>query len=231
MTEKTLKFNNVRVNKKEFHKSKKPIDLMSVNADQIVVSDKFNHNNKGFKYFIGYQEGEIVKPLCIILPQMSGHIKYFEYGGMDMSFLIKDDEVWEKYEQIWGLIKNKLGIKFHSEPVYDKKYLKTKVREYDGVIKTNFLGNDVPNENMHYTCIACITIDSVMNMDKKNYPQVYLEECKYKIKKIQMSRFINVELDLDSDNELKYDNDSDSDSDSDNDNDSDSDSDNDSDSE
>ena len=120
MTEKTLKFNNIRVNKKEFHKSKQPIDLMSVNVDQIVVSDKFKHNNEGFKYFIGYQEGEIVKPLCIILPQMSGHIKYFEYGGMDMSFLIKDDEVWEKYEQIWGLIKNKLGINFHSELVYDK---------------------------------------------------------------------------------------------------------------
>ena len=120
MTEKTLKFNNIRVNKKEFHKSKQPIDLMSVNVDQIVVSDKFKHNNEGFKYFIGYQEGEIVKPLCIILPQMSGHIKYFECGGMDMSFLIKDDEVWEKYEQIWGLIKNKLGINFHSELVYDK---------------------------------------------------------------------------------------------------------------
>ena len=120
MTEKTLKFNNIRVNKKEFHKSKQLIDLMSVNVHQIVVSDKFKHNNEGFKYFIGYQEGEIVKPLCIILPQMSGHIKYFEYGGMDMSFLIKDDEVWEKYEQIWGLIKNKLGINFHSELVYDK---------------------------------------------------------------------------------------------------------------
>ena len=127
------------------------------------------------------------------------------------------------------MIKNKLSIKFHSEPGHDEKYLKTKVKEYDGAIKTSFLGNDVPNENMHYTCIACITIDSVVNMDKKNYPQVYLEESKYKIKKIQMSRFINVELDLDSDNELKYDNDSDSDSDSVND--SDSDSDNDSDSE
>ena len=72
MSEKTLKFDNIRVNKKEFHKSKQPIDLMSVNVDQIVVSDKFKHNNEGFKYFIGYQEGEIVKPLCIILPQMSG---------------------------------------------------------------------------------------------------------------------------------------------------------------
>ena len=136
MTKKTLKFNNIRVNTKKFHLSKEPIDLMSVNIDQIVISDKFKHNNEGFKYLIGYQEGEIVKPLCIILPQMNGYIKYFEYEGKNMSFLIKDDKLCEKYEQIWGLIKNKLGIKFHSLPVYDKKYLKTRVREYDRMIKT-----------------------------------------------------------------------------------------------
>ena len=64
------------------------------------------------------------------------------------------------------------------------KYSKTKVKECDGVTKTNFLGNGIPEENMHYTCITCITIDSVMKMDKKYFPQVYLEECKYKIKKI-----------------------------------------------
>ena len=93
MTEKTLKFNNIRVNKKKFHMSKKAIDLMSVNIDQIVISDKFNHNNNDFKYFIGYQEDEIVKPLCIILPKMSGYIKYFECGDQNKSFLTKDDEV------------------------------------------------------------------------------------------------------------------------------------------
>ena len=82
-----------------------------------------------------------------------------------MSFLIKDDEVWEKYYKIWDAIKNKLGVKFHSEPAY--KYLKAKVREFNAVIKINFFGNDMPNENMHYTCIACITIDSVMRIDKK----------------------------------------------------------------
>ena len=125
MSEKTLKFDNFRVNKKEFHKSKQPIDLMSVNVDQIVISDIFKHS-------------EIVKPLCIILPQMSGYIKYFENGGKNMSFLIKDDEVWEKYKQTWDAIKNKLGIKFHIEPVYDKTCLKAKVREFDGKIKTNF---------------------------------------------------------------------------------------------
>ena len=167
MSEKTLKFNNIRLNKKEFHKSKEPIDLMSVNVDQIVVSDKFKHNNKGFKYFIGYQEGGIVKPLCIILPQMSGYIKYFENGGKNSSFLIKDDNVLNKYNKIWNVIKNKLNIKFHSMPIYDKTYIKVKVREFDVKIKTNFLGNEVPKENMHYTCIVCMTVDSVMKMDKK----------------------------------------------------------------
>ena len=77
MSEKTLKFNNVALNKKQFHKSKQPIDIKSVNVDQIVVSDRLKHSDDGFKYFIGYQEDEIVKLLCIILPQMSGYIKYF----------------------------------------------------------------------------------------------------------------------------------------------------------
>ena len=120
MSEKTLKFDNIRLNKKEFHKHKQPIELMSVNVDQIGISDKFKHSDEGFKYFIGYQEGEIVKPLCIILPQMSGYIKYFENGGKNMSFLIKDDEVWEKYENFLDVIKNKRNIKFHRKPVYDK---------------------------------------------------------------------------------------------------------------
>ena len=84
-----------------------------------------------------------------------------------MSFLIKDNEMWDKYDSIWDVIKDKLVIKFHSEPVYEYEYLKAKVREFDGVIKTNFLGNGMPKENMYYTSIACITIDSVMNIDKK----------------------------------------------------------------
>ena len=121
MSEKTLKFNNIKINKKEFHKSKQAIDLDSVTTDKIVVSDKFRHSEEGYKYFIGYQEDEIVRPLCVILPQMNDYIKYFENGGKNMSFLIKNDEVWEKYEDIWDVIKNKLGIKFHSEPIYEKK--------------------------------------------------------------------------------------------------------------
>ena len=94
MSEKTLKFNNIRLNKKEFHKSKEIINLMSVNVNQIIMSDKFKHNSEGFKYFIGYQKGGIVKPLWIILPQMSGYIKYFKNGDKNMSFMMKDDEVF-----------------------------------------------------------------------------------------------------------------------------------------
>ena len=112
MTEETLKFNNAILNKKEFYKSKEPIDLLSINVHQIVVSYKFKHNNESFKYCIGYKEGEVVKPLCIILPKMSRYIRYFENESKNMSFFIKDDEVWDKYNEIWYVIKDKLGIKF-----------------------------------------------------------------------------------------------------------------------
>ena len=131
MSEKTLKFDNVRVNKKEFHKSKQPIDLDLVNVGQIVVSDKFKHDDDGF---IGYKEGQIVKPLCIILPRMTGYIKCFAKGGKNMSFVIKDDDVLDKYNDIWDKIKETLSIKFHNTPVYDEQYIKAKVREFNGAI-------------------------------------------------------------------------------------------------
>ena len=70
MSEKTLNFDNINVNKKEFHKFKQSVDLDLINVDQIVVSDKFKHSDDGFKYFLGYKDGKIFKPLCIILPQM-----------------------------------------------------------------------------------------------------------------------------------------------------------------
>ena len=167
MSKKWLNLTILGLIKKEFHKSKQPTNLMSVNVDQTVISDRFKHSDEGFKYFIGHQEDEIVKPLCIILPQMSGYIKYFEKGGKNVSFFVRDDNALDKYNEIWDKIKEKLNIKFHSKPAYDQKYLNAKVREFDGKIKTNFLGNEVPKENMHYTRIACITIDSVMRIGKK----------------------------------------------------------------
>ena len=168
---------------------------------QIKQQQYLTNRDNGFKYFIGYKEGEIVKLLCIILPQMNAYINYFETGGKNMSFVIKNDDVLDKYKEIWDKIKGKLNVKLHSMLVYDEKYMKAKVREFNGVIKTNFLGDEVPKENEHYTCIACITIDSVMRTEKKNYPQVYLEEFKYRTKKTKMTKFIEAELESESESE------------------------------
>ena len=82
--------------------------------------------------------------------------------------------------------------------VYDEKYIKAKAREFNGVIKRNVLDDEIPKESMHCTCVACITIDSVIRMEKKNFPKVYLEECKYKMKKIKMPKFIDTELESES---------------------------------
>ena len=100
-----------------------------------------------------------------------------------MSFMIKDDIDLE----IWNKIKKTLNIKFHSVSVNDEKYIKVKVKEFNSVLNTNFLVDEVPKEGVH----------SDMKMEKKNYPQVYLKECKYKIKK-KIPEFIDVELESDS---------------------------------
>ena len=107
----------------------------------------------------------------------------------------------DKYNEILEKIKETLSIKFHNTPIFDEKYIKAKVREFNGVIKTNALSDEVPKENEPYTCIVYITIDSVMRMGKKNYLQVYLEECKYRTKKTKMIKFIEAELESESKSE------------------------------
>ena len=92
-------------------------------------------------------------------------------------------------------------------PVYDKKYIKAKVSEFNGAIKSNFLGEKIPKESMHYTCITCITTDSVMRMEKKNYLQVYLEESKYRMKKTKMTKFTEAELESESESESELESD------------------------
>ena len=125
-----------------------------------------------------------------------------------MSFVIKDDDVLDKYNELWDKLKTDLNIKFHRMPVYDEKYIKAKITEFNRVINTNFLGDEILKESMHYACIACITIDSVMRMEKNNYPQVYLEECKCKIKKIKTSKFITTELESESESDSELESDS-----------------------
>ena len=165
------------MSKKDFYDSKKAVGLNVVDINKIVVSNKIKGNNETSKYFIGYMADiDVVTQLCIILPQMSGHVKYFENGGKNMSFKIDDDSVYIKYTQIWNKVKELLGIKLYSKPIYDDNYIKTKVKTFRDIIKTLLSGGDknpdkISKERVEYACIACISIDSVLKVDK-NYPQV-----------------------------------------------------------
>ena len=94
--------------------------------------------------------------------------------------MIEDDSILVKHNETWNNVKNTLNIKFHSMPVYHEKYIKAKMKEFNGVVNTNFWSDKIPKEGVHHSCIACISINFVMKMEKKNYPQVYLEECNMK---------------------------------------------------
>ena len=198
MSEQTLQFGEKVVNKKDFYASKQAIALDSVDSSKILVSDRFKLSDDGCKYFIGYSDSDVIRPLCIVLPQMSGYIKYFDNGGKNMSFKIEHESVYLKYTKIWNKIKRLLGTKFHSQSIYDDIYIKTKVKTFGGVTSTFFSKDELPKERNHYVCIAAICIDSVLKAEKKNYPQIYLEQCKYKLNKRKPVDFIDVEVDLSS---------------------------------
>ena len=141
MSKQTLKFSDIVVNEKEFYASKQAIPLNSVNTNNIVVSYRIKYNDDGFKYFIDYlNDDDIIRPLYIILPDMSGYIKYFDNGRKNMSFKIKDESVYLKYIEIWNKIKDILDVKLHSQPIYDDKYIKTKLKTFNNMINTLFSG-------------------------------------------------------------------------------------------
>ena len=105
-----------------------------------------------------------------------------------------------KYTEIWNKIKNLLNTRFHSQPIHDDKYIKTKVKRFSAILNTLFSDNEIPKERNHYIWIAAISIDSILKVDKKNYPQAYFEQCKCKIKRRKPVDFIDAEVDLSSDN-------------------------------
>ena len=91
--------------------------LDSVDLSKIVVSSRWKLNDTTYKYFCGYLNNDVIKPLCIILPQMNGYIKYSEDGGKNMSFVTDDEKVSEKYNEIWHVVKGLLKLKFTTSPI------------------------------------------------------------------------------------------------------------------
>ena len=134
---------------------------------------------------------------------MNGYIKYFEDGGKNMSFVTDDEEVYEKYNEIWEVIRKFLKLKFTVGPVRDDKYTVAKLKIFNRINRTAFTNNIIPLERNSYTCIPAIDIDSVLKIDNKRaYPQAYLEQGKYKLKKRRVVNFIDNEIiDEDSDND------------------------------
>ena len=192
--------------KKKFYSSKKAILLDSIDLSKIVVSSKWKLNDITYKHFCGYLNNDVIKPLCIILPQMNGYIKYFEDGGKNMSFVTDNEKVYEKYDEIWNVVKRLLKLKFTVGPIREGKYISAKLKIFRKKNLTTFSNNIVPSEKNHYICIPAIDIDSVLKIDKKVYPQAYIEQCKYKLKKRKVVSFIDSEIIGDSDDGYDTDN-------------------------
>ena len=114
---------------------------------------------------------------------MSGYIKYFDNSGKSMSFVTDNKEIYEKYSEIWNVVKRLLKLKFAVSPVRDDKYILAKSKIFNKKNGTTFTNNVMPIEKNYYICIPAIDIDSVLKIDKKAFPQAYLEQCKYKLRK------------------------------------------------
>ena len=208
MSLKKIKFGDKEVDKKEFHSSKQAILLDSVDLDKIVVSSKWKINETAYKYLCGYLNNDVIQPLCVILPQMNGYTKYFDNGGKNMTFFMDIEKVYNKYNEIWEVIRKLLKVKFAVNPVRDDiyvKYLEAKLKIFNKINRTTFnYKNNIPIERNHYICIPAIDIDSVLKRDNKTaYPQAYLEQCKYKLKKRKFVNYIDDEIiDDDSDSDI-----------------------------
>ena len=194
MSGKSINFDDKKINKSSFYKNKKLFSLNDIDVNKILVSKKESYGTKNsLKYFIGYNDGDVIRPLCILLPQMIDYVKHFD-SKLIITKLLK------KYNKIWERVGNLLNIKFDSETVYGDvdKYIKRKIKMFGDRVNTNFQGKKVPKENASYKCISLIMLDSVIRVNKKYYPQTLLEECKYVIRKNNMENLINNDLSLSS---------------------------------
>ena len=148
-------------------KSKKVIKIDNIDVNKILVSKKKPYGSKNsFKYFIGYNDDDFIRPLRIKLPQMIGYVRNFD-GNWTMSFKISDSNLLKKYNEIWKKVEKLLKIKYEGEPVYgnNDKYIKTK-KIYGDSVNTNSQGKSVPKEKAPCKCLSIIMLDSVVKAKK-----------------------------------------------------------------
>ena len=184
---KVIDFKDKKINKKDFYNNKKQFKIKDIDINKILVSGPESYGNKNAKkHIIGYSN-DVIRPIRIFLSHMVGYVKCFDDNKI-MLFLADDTkEFLKEYIKVWEKIRDLIGKKFNSEPVYGDKYIKTKINSYNNDIRTNFHGEGnsrkVPKESYTYKCFSLISLDSVIQMGKKYFPQTLLEECKYKLTK------------------------------------------------
>ena len=153
MSGKSINFDDKKINKSSFYKNKKLFSLNDIVVNKILVSKQESSygTKNSLKYFIGYNDGDVIRALCIILPQMIDYIKHFD-SNKTMSFKVSDNKLLKKYNKIWEKVGNLLNTEFDSEPVYDDvdKYIKTKIKMYGARVNKNIQGKKVPKENASY---------------------------------------------------------------------------------
>ena len=207
-----LHFDDKKILKSSFYKDKKINNIEDIDVNNISISKKESYGNKNsLKYFIGYNDSDIIRPLYIRLPQRTGYARKFD-EIVTMSFIVKDKKLLKNYTKIWETIEKLMKITFESKPVYgeDVKYIKTKIKMDAGSLITNFHNKKMPKEKALCRCLSIIMMDLVIKANKKYYPQTFLEECKYMQEKIKIENYINEDLensesDSDSNNETESD--------------------------
>ena len=151
----------VKKKQTNFYKFKKLFNIHNLDVNKILVSKKESYGTKNsLKYFIGYNDDDVIRPLCIKLPQMVGYVKHFD-SNKTMSFKVGDNKLLKKYTKIWEKISNLMNIEFDSEPVYgdNDKYIKIKIKTYEDRLNTNFQGKTVPKENTSYKCLSLTVLE------------------------------------------------------------------------
>ena len=216
MSGKSINFDDKKNRKREFYKSKKIFQIDDVDVNKILVSKKEPYVTKNsLKYFIGYNDNDVIRSLCVRLPQMTGYARKFDENAT-MSFRANNKQLLKNYNKIWEKVEKLMRIDFESKPVYgdDDKYIKTKIKIYANNMNTNFHNKKMPKEKAPCKCLSIIMLDSVIKANKKYYPQTFLEECKYVQEKIKTENYIDEDLeksesDSDSNDETESDIDND----------------------
>ena len=212
MSEQTINFDDKEINKKDFYNRKNKFNIKDIDTNKILISKPVSHGKNNIKkYIFGYNDNTIIS-LQLFLPKMTGYLNIFEDGTRKMSFLTDNNEFLERYTKIWEKISDLIDKKFDSDPTCNSKYINTKIRSYNNDIIKNFhdidnKNNELPEKNKAYKCMSLISLDSIIKINKKYYPQILLQECVYKLIHRKVENIIlNINLDSssESENELDY---------------------------